>query len=79
MSRTVTLRLKDSVYQRIRTLAERDNRSLSNFIETATLRYLEQEEYVDEFEMLEIRQNQPLRESIGRGLEDAGEQRGRFV
>ena len=31
MSRTVTLRLKDSVYQRIRTLAERDNRSLSNF------------------------------------------------
>ena len=79
MSKTVTLRLKDSVYQRIRTLAERDNRPLSNFIETATLRYLEQEEYVDEFEMLEIRQNQPLRESIERGLEDAGEQRGRFV
>ena len=79
MSRTVTLRLKNSVYQRIRTLAERDNRSLSNFIETATLRYLEQEEYVDEFDMLEIRQNQPLRESTERGLGDAGEQRGRFV
>ena len=59
MSRTVTLRLKDSVYELLRTLAERDNRPLSNFIETATLRYLEQEEYVDEFEMLEIRDTSP--------------------
>lgn len=79
MSRTVTLRLKDSVYERLRTLAERDNRPLSNFIETATLRYLEQEEYVDEFEMLEIRENRPLNESIGRGLDDAKERRGRYV
>ena len=79
MSRTVTLRLKDSVYERLRTLAERDNRPLSNFIETATLRYLEQEEYIDDFEMLEIRENRPLNESIGRGLADAKERRGRYV
>ncbi len=79
MSRTVTLRLKDSVYERLRTLAEGDNRSLSNFIETATLRYLDQEEHVDEFEMQEIRGNQPLNESIARGLEDAKERRGRYV
>ena len=52
MSKTVTLRIKDSVYQRLRILAERDNRPLSNYIETAALRYIEQEEYVDEFEML---------------------------
>jgi len=79
MSRTVTLRLKDSVYERLRTLAEGDNRSLSNFIETATLRYLDQEEHVGEFEMQEIRGNQPLNESIARGLEDAKERRGRYV
>lgn len=79
MAKTVTLRLKDSVYLRLRTLAERDNRSLSNFIETATLRYLEQEEYADEFEVLEIRQNAALKESIERGLADAAEKRGRFV
>ena len=79
MSRTVTLRLKDSVYERLRTLAEGDNRSLSNFIETATLRYLDQEEHVDEFEMQEIRGNRPLNESIARGLEDAKERRGRYV
>ena len=79
MAKTVTLRLKDSVYLRLRTLAERDNRSLSNFIETATLRYLEQEEYAEEFEMLEIRQNAALQESIERGSADAAEKRGRFV
>ena len=79
MSRTVTLRLKDSVYERLRTLAEGDNRSLSNFIETATLRYLDQEEHVDEYEMQEIRSNQALNESIARGLEDAKERRGRYV
>lgn len=79
MSRTVTLRLKDSVYERLRSLAEGDNRSLSNFIETAALRYLEQEEHVDEFEMQEIRGNQPLNESIARGLENAKEKRGRYV
>lgn len=79
MSRTVTLRLKDGVYERLRALAEGDNRSLSNFIETATLRYLDQEEHVDEFEMQEIRGNQPLNESIARGLEDAKARRGRYV
>ncbi len=79
MSKTVTLRLKDAVYQRLRELAERDNRPLSNFIETAALRYIEQEEYVDEFEMHEIRENQSLSDSIKRGLADAKEKRGRFV
>ena len=79
MSRTVTLRLKNSVYERLRTLAERDNRSLSNLIETGMVRYLEQEKHVDEFEIQEIRTSQPLRESITRGLEDAKERRGRYV
>lgn len=81
MSRTVTLRLKNSVYERLRLLAERDNRSLSNLIETGMVRYLEQEKHVDEFEIQvqEIRTSQPLRESITRGLEDAKERRGRYV
>lgn len=79
MSRTVTLRLKDSVYERLRGHAERESRSLSNFIETAVLRYLEQVEHIDELEMEEIRWNQALKESITRGLEDAGERRGRYV
>ena len=79
MSKTVTLRIKDSVYQRLRTLAERDNRPLSNYIETAALRYIEQEEYVDEFEMLEIKENKSLSESIQQGIADAQEKRGKFA
>ena len=79
MSKTVTLRLDDAVYQRFRVMAERDNRPLSNFIETAALRYLEREEYVDEFEMEEIRTNRNLNVGIERGLADAEARRGRFV
>ena len=79
MSKTVTLRLDETVYQRFRLMAERDNRPLSNFIETAVLRYLEREEYVDEFEMEEIRANRSLNASIKRGLADAKARRGRSV
>jgi predicted transcriptional regulator len=79
MSKTVTLRLDDRIYKRFRTLAERENRSLSNFIETAALRFVEGEQYVDEFEMEEIRANESLNKSIKRGLRDAKAKRGRFV
>ena len=52
---------------------------LSNFIETAVLRYLEREEYVDEFEMEEIRTNRGLNASLKRGVADAKTRRGRFA
>ncbi len=79
MSRTVTLRLPDSLYDLFRTLAERENRPLSNFIETAASRYVESELLVDEFEMAEIESNRDLIQSLHRGTEDAKNGRGRFV
>lgn len=79
MSKTVTLRLDETIYQRFREMAEQDNRPLSNFIETAVLRYLEREEYVDEFEMEEIRSNRNLNDSIQRGHRDTKAGRGRFA
>ena len=79
MSKTVTLRLDDKVYKRFRCLAEHDNRPLSNFIETAALRFIEEHEYVDEFEMAEIRNNSSLNRSIKNGLRDAKAKRGRFA
>jgi len=79
MSKTVTLRLDDRLYSRFRKLAEQDNRPLSNFIETAALRFVENEQFVDEFEMAEIRGSRSLNESIRRGLRDATAKRGRFV
>lgn len=79
MSKTVTLRLSDETYRRFRTLAERENRPLSNFIETAALRYVETEQFADEFEMDEIRGNAGLNRSLKRGMKDAQAGRGRFV
>ena len=79
MSKTVTLRLPDQNYERFRTLAKRENRPLSNFIETAASRYVETEQFVDEFEMAEIQGNAELNRSLKRGVKDAKAGRGRFV
>jgi len=79
MSKTVTLRLDDKIYQRFRSLAKSDNRPLSNYIETAALRFVESSDFVDEFEMEEITKNTDLNRSIKRGLKDAKNKRGRFV
>lgn len=79
MSRTVTLRLHDEIYRKLRSHAENDNRPLSNFIETAALRYVENSECVGEFEMAEIRGNTGLNHSLKRGLQDAKARRGRVA
>jgi len=79
MSKTVTLRLDDAVYERFKHLAEDDNRPLSNFIETAALRFIEEHAFVDEYEMAEIKGNDSLNRSLKRGLRDVKAQRGRFV
>ena len=79
MSKTITLRLPDETYQRLQTLARRENRPISNFIETATLRYIESAQFADEFEMEEIRGNEELNRSLKRGMKDAKAGRGRFV
>jgi predicted DNA-binding protein len=79
MTKTVTLRLNEEVYKLFKGLAEHDNRPLSNFIETAALRFVEELEYVDEFEMAEIKNNTSLNRSLKNGLRDAKAKRGRFA
>jgi len=79
MSKTVTLRLSDKTYQRFLTLAERENRSLADFIKTAALRYINAEQFVDGFEMDKIHDNTELNGSLKRGAEDAEAGRGRFT
>ena len=79
MSKTVTLRLDDNNYAQFRKLAKEDNRPLSNFIETAALRYIEEQGFVDEYEMAEIDENKELNLSIANGLRDAKSRQGKFV
>lgn len=79
MSKTVTLRLNDKIYDMFRNLAESENRPLSNFIETSVLRFIEHSQFVDEYEMAEIRSNQSLSRSLKRAFKDAEAERGHLV
>ncbi len=64
MSKTITLRLSEENYNKYKKLADRDNRPISNFIETAVKRFIEHNIEVDEFEMEEIRNNAELNKSL---------------
>jgi len=79
MSKTVTLRIENTLYKKLKEHAESENRTLSNFIETATLNYIEQIELVDEYEMKEIISNANLLERLQRGSSDAVSKKGKFV
>jgi len=46
MSKVVTLRIDEKKYRIFRILASQENRPLSNFIETATMRYIEEHQLV---------------------------------
>lgn len=60
MSKTVTIRLDEDTYQMIRQAAEGQLRSISNFIEYATISYLAEESFVSDEEMSEIMSDQSL-------------------
>jgi len=79
MSKTITLRLSEENYKKYKKLAERDNRPISNFIETAVKKFIEHNVAVDEFEMEEIRNNAELNKSLKRGFSDMENKKGRFV
>lgn len=71
MSKTITLRLNDQKYELLKKYAELDNRAISNFIETAALRYISEIEMVDEFEMEEINSNKELLSALKNGVKDS--------
>ena len=47
MSKTVTVRIDDTTYKKIKSAAEAERRTISNFIEYATLSYVERGAFVD--------------------------------
>ncbi|MEW6087093.1 MAG: ribbon-helix-helix protein, CopG family [bacterium] len=79
MAKTVTLRIDESLLDRFKRHACLENRSISNFIETATLKYVEDIELADDFEMAEILGDEKLLGKLRKGSEDARKKRGRFV
>ncbi|MFZ1200585.1 MAG: hypothetical protein WAO07_10495 [Desulfobacterales bacterium] len=79
MSKTVTLRLKENVYQVFLEAARAENRSISNFIETAALNRLSEQQFVDDAEMAEILSDEKIVARLKQGSREAAEQKGRFV
>lgn len=79
MSKTVTMRIENTLYEKLKEHAKSENRTLSNFIETAALKYIEQIELVGEYEMREILSNTDLLERLKNGSSDANNKKGRFV
>ncbi|HFQ93880.1 MAG TPA: CopG family transcriptional regulator [Anaerolineae bacterium] len=71
MSKTITLRVNDDIYQMIKTAADGQRRNLSNFIEFATLQYLTSTAYVDDAEMELILSDAELLANLRQGLEDS--------
>lgn len=60
MSKTVTVRLDEKTYRMIRSAAEADRRTISNFIETATVAHILQDNFASDEEMARILQDRPL-------------------
>lgn len=79
MSKTVTLRIDDDTLKRFRARAKVENRTISNFIETAALKYAEEAELIDELEMDEILKDKELVKRLRKGSMDARKRRGRFA
>jgi predicted DNA-binding protein len=79
MAKTVTLRIDDETYQQLKKHAELDHRPLSNFIEFATKKFIEESLFADAAEMLEILGNDNLLQNLKRGSQDAAKRKGKFV
>ena len=74
MAKTITLRIDDETYELIRKAASGQKRSISNFIEYATLAYLAEDSFVSDEEMEEILQNEKLLKSFGQAQIDIEKQ-----
>lgn len=79
MSKTVTLRLNEKSYELFAKFAEIDNRNLSNFIETATKRYIEEKILVDKYEMEDIKKDEELNKSLRKAYKEIKNKKGKFV
>ena len=70
MPKTITIRIDDSVYDIFKKAANGERRSISNFIEYATLTYVTNELYVSDDEMNEILQDSSLVKNLHKGLKE---------
>lgn len=73
MSKTITLRIEDEVYKMLKTAANGEKRTISNFIQFAALNYLSSSSYVSDKEMEEIMNDKELKNCINLAMKDIDE------
>lgn len=79
MARTLTVRMDDTTYDLVAEAAASENRSVSNFIETAARERAVAEIFLSDEEMAEIRSDRDLLKRLKSGHRDAASRRGRFA
>ena len=79
MEKTITLRIDDDTYTLIKKAADGQRRSISNFIEFATVRYLTEDSYISDEEMNEIIMDKELIKNIGAAKKDIKDRKYRIV
>lgn len=70
MSKTITLRLEDEVYELLKKASEGEHRTISNYIEFAALNYVWDDIFVSDDEMTSLKNLFP---SLRKGLKQAKE------
>ena len=70
MAKTVTVRIDDSTYRRIKSAADAERRTISNFIEYATMTYVENSSFVDNDEMRGISEDKELVTTLNMAMAD---------
>jgi len=79
MSKTITLRISEDHYAAFKNYAKRENRKISNAIETLALKELENSLFADAHETEGILADEKLIARIKEGTKQAKERKGRFV
>ena len=76
MAKTITVRIDDSTYNIFKLAAAGQKRTISNYLEYATLNYTMNETFVDDIEMNEILKYE---KDIKKGLSDISAGRYRII
>lgn len=79
MAKTITVRVDDATYNKIKNAADSERRTISNFIEYATLSYVENSCFIADEEMKDILEDRDLINNLKQSLEDIKEGKYRII
>ncbi len=79
MAKTITIRMENSSYSKLKKAALAESRSIANFIEFAALSYMDTENFVSDEEMESIKNNKRLIKGLKEALTDVKKGRYRVV